>query len=137
MPLDVLISSKVNTRNWKRIKILSKIYHQASTLSRLFFVKYDENKSKAFTRVWFLFFIAAIFSNFCHTFMLIHSFIFRNKEFFLECYPKITNRFLLPFSSTEMLVLKHIESIDALSYHVMEYIQQKLTKIAPQLRCSH
>jgi len=39
-----------------------------------------------------------------------HSFLFQNKEFSLERYPKTSNRSLLPISNVELLVLKEIEA---------------------------
>ena len=48
----------------------------------------------------------------------MHSFIFRNKEFSLERYPKTSNRSLLPFSNAELLVLNYIENREKVSYHL-------------------
>lgn len=38
-----------------------------------------------------------------------HSFRFQNQEFFLDRYPKSSNRSLLPFSNAELWVLRHLE----------------------------
>ena len=48
----------------------------------------------------------------------MHSFSFRNKEYFFDRYPKTSNRSLLPFSNAELLVLNYIEERQATNYHV-------------------
>jgi 16S rRNA G1207 methylase RsmC len=42
-----------------------------------------------------------------------HSFQFQNRGYFLERYPKTSNRSLLPFSNAELLVLKHLGERDS------------------------